>query len=60
LVGNVLIDMRSQSDYTLVIADFGFADYAPNAGRQLVAGMKKPSITGITYRYAAPEVHEKM
>lgn len=56
LLGNVLIDVKNASNYTFVICDFGFADYAPEANKQLVSGMKKPSALGITPRYAAPEV----
>ena len=59
-LGNVLVDIRSFSDYNFLICDFGFADYAPEAGRQVVAGMKRPSNTGITPRYAAPEVSKSM
>ena len=54
--GNVLVDIRSSLDYNFVICDFGFADYAPEANKQVVAGMKRPSNVGITPRYAAPEV----
>ncbi len=52
----MLLDVRSLSDFNFVICDFGFADYAPDAGKQVVAGMKRPSNAGITPRYAAPEV----
>ena len=50
------MDFRSKEDFNFLICDFGFADYAPDAEKQFVAGMKRPSATGITPRYAAPEV----
>ena len=53
----MLVDVRSDLDYNFLICDFGFADYAPEAEKQFVSGMKKPSAVGITARYAAPEVN---
>jgi hypothetical protein len=50
------MDVKGDLEYNYVICDFGFADFASDANRQLVAGLKKPSNTGITIRYAAPEV----
>ena len=54
------MDVNAKSEYCFVICDFGFADFAPEAERQFVAGMKKPSLIGMTVRYAAPEVNIKL
>ena len=56
-IGNILLDSNFQSNPIFVICDFGFADFTDEAGRQFVAGMKKPTVQGITIRYAAPEVN---
>lgn len=55
-LGNILIDIQPDTSFNFLVCDFGFADYAPEAGKQFVAGMKRPSVVGITPRYAAPEV----
>ena len=51
-----MVDVKPDLEYNFLICDFGFADYAPEAEKQFVAGMKRPSTVGITARYAAPEV----
>ena len=56
-LGNILTDSNIHSESNFVICDFGFADFSDEAGRQFVAGMKKPSVQGMTIRYAAPEVN---
>ena len=56
MLGNVLMDFKSDTEYHFVICDFGFADYTLEAEKQFVAGMKKPTTMGMTIRYAAPEV----
>ena len=54
---NVLIDILPDLSFDCVICDFGFANFLEDGRRQLVAGMKAPTVTGITPRYAAPEVN---
>ncbi len=39
-----------------MVCDFGFSNFTADSNRQTVAGMKKPTSTGLTTRYAAPEV----
>ena len=58
ILGNILVDIKNMNtqDFNFLVCDFGFADFATEAERQFVAGMKKPSQLGITPRYAAPEV----
>lgn len=43
-------------EFTCVICDFGFANFVNDSERKLVAGFRKPLSSGITIRYAAPEV----
>ena len=45
-IGNILLNVNSQFECNFVICDFGYADFTKDAGRQLVAGMKKPSTMG--------------
>ena len=55
-LANVLVDIINHDTINFVVCDFGFANFTSDSGRQLVAGLRKPTSTGITVRYAAPEV----
>ena len=56
-VDNVMADYRPQSnEMYFVVCDFGFSNFTADSNRQTVVGMKKPTLSGLTTRYAAPEV----
>ena len=59
--GNILIEIQEDGSFTCRICDFGYAKFQLDSGNlQLVAGMKTPKVNGLTIRYAAPEVNQKM
>jgi serine/threonine protein kinase len=55
--GNVLVYTKDDQ-YRCAICDFGFANFSADAKTNIVKGLKKPTNTGITPRYAAPELFE--
>ena len=54
-IGNVLVDVKDDLSITCVICDFGFANFSSDCAKTIVAGFKKPTNSGITAKYAAPE-----
>ena len=63
--GNVLIDKTTEGNdpltgFSCVICDFGFANFAEDARANIVAGLRIPGNMGITTRYAAPELFQRI
>ena len=54
----MLVDVGPDGTFDCVICDFGFANFIGDK-RTLTSGLKVPSTTGISIRYAAPELLER-
>lgn len=57
---NILFDFKSDGSIVYLICDFGFAKFVSTPHSNFVAGLRTPNSMGVTPRYAAPELCEKI